>query len=218
MRLLPANPDPTVATAPDEAAQLERVLADLQERGERPYSIPAGGSSAVGTLGYVSATLELLGQLWEQGETASHLYYAAGSRGTQAGLELGARIYNAPYRLCGVAVSGGEAEKIPRAVRIANEAAEQLGVGVRLEPADLHTVQGYIGEGYGVLTEGCREALRLLAQREGIFLDPVYSGKAMAGLIDHIRQGQLDPGETVIFLHSGGAPALFAQAEELMAG
>jgi 1-aminocyclopropane-1-carboxylate deaminase/D-cysteine desulfhydrase-like pyridoxal-dependent ACC family enzyme len=126
-------------------------------------------------------------------------------------------MFSAPYRLYGIAVSGGEPEKKARALRLGREAAALLGAATRVEPDDLHTDQAYIGEGYGVSTPGCLEAIRLLARREGIVLDPVYSGKAMAALIDHVRRGTIDPRETVVFLHTGGSPALFAHAEEFAA-
>ena len=158
------------------------------------------------------------GTLFALGESPGRLYYASGSRGTQAGLALGARMYSAPYRLYGIAVSGGDPEKTARAVQIANEAAGVLGVPVRLSADELLTDHGYVGEGYGIPTAACLEAITLLAHQEGIFLDPVYTGKAMAGLIDHIRKGAIDPAETVVFLHTGGTPALFAYADRLGIG
>ncbi len=212
LHFIPAPADPKVAIGDQEAAAVARVMTELEARGERPYLIPIGGSSPMGALGYVDATRELVEQLRAQGETPSRLYYASGSRGTQAGLALGARIYNAPYRLCGIAVSGGEPEKTDRALRIANQAAELLGVPDRIAASDIPTDQGYIGPGYGIPTPECLEALQLLARQEGILLDPVYTAKVMAGLIDHIRQGRIDRAETVVFLHTGGAPALFAYA------
>lgn len=192
------------------------VAEELSARGERPYVIPVGGSNAIGVMGYVAASLELAEQLAAAGETPGRLYYANGSRGTQAGLVLGAKVARAAYAVIGIAVSGGEAWKRPKAMRIANEAADRLGVAERVTEDDLVNDDGYVGPGYGALTDGCAEAIALLARTEGIFLDPVYSGKAMAGLIDHVRAGKLAPDETVIFLHTGGTPALFARAEELM--
>jgi len=214
LHFIPPSADPSFATGDQEAAVVARVLAELEARGERPYLIPIGGSSAVGALGYVAATLELAGQLFALGEAPARLYYASGSRGTQAGLALGARLYSAPYQLWGIAVSGGEPEKTSRALRIANEAAALLGAAAGLTAEDLITDQNYIGPGYGIPTAASREALTLLARQEGIFLDPVYTAKAMAGLIDHIRQGKIDPAETILFLHTGGTPALFAYGEE----
>ena len=207
VRFVPANADM-------DATMIE-VADELRAAGEEPYIIPVGGSNAVGTLGYVAATLEIQEQLFAQGEGPSRLYYANGSRGTQAGLVLGAKLYHAPYRVQGIAVSPGDAEKRLRGAAIANEAAERLGVAVRVGAADLLNDDGQIGEGYGIPTAGCLEAIHLLARQEAVFLDPVYSGKAMAGLIADIRSGAINPAETVIFLHTGGTPALFAQVERL---
>jgi D-cysteine desulfhydrase family pyridoxal phosphate-dependent enzyme len=215
LHFVPPHPDPTIAIGEQEAAAVARVVADLEARHESPYLIPIGGSSPLGALGYVAATLELVEQLFAMGESPSRLYYASGSRGTQAGLTLGAKLYSAPYQLFGIAVSGGEPEKTARAMRIANEAATLIGVSARVAVEDLPTDQNYIGPGYAIPTAGCLEAIDLLARQEGILLDPVYTAKAMAGLIDHIRQGSIDPAETVAFLHTGGTPALFAYAEEL---
>jgi L-cysteate sulfo-lyase len=195
---------------------IDQVLADLRDRGERPYLIPVGGSNAVGTLGYVAGTLELVQQLYALGAAPSRLYYASGSRGTQAGLVLGADVYSAPYQCYGIAVSpSDEAERTRHAIEIAHEAAGMLGVPARLTADGLLTDPRYFGEGYGIPTDACLEAIRLLAHCEGIFLDPVYSGKAMAGMIDHIRRGEIAPQETVVFLHTGGNPALFAQVANL---
>ncbi len=199
----------------DADERIAGAMVALRDRGERPYLIPVGGSNAIGAFGYVTATLELVAQLFQMGEAPSRLYYASGSRGTQAGLALGTKMYSAPYRLYGIAVSGGDPGKTERAVAIANEAAEMLRVPTRLTIDELLTDEGYIGEGYGIPTAACLEAIRLLAHNEGIFLDPVYSGKAMAGMIAHIRREEITPAETVIFLHTGGGPALFAQVNQL---
>lgn len=145
-------------------------------------------------------------------EKPSRLYYASGSRGTEAGIVLGAKLWNASYEPYGVAVSGGESFKVQRAKRIANEAADLIGTTVRVSEADLFTDQGYIGPGYGIATSECVAAIRLLAETEGILLDPTYTAKAMACLIDHARSGALDPSSTIVYLHTGGVPALFAHA------
>lgn len=207
IRLVPSV-DPMFAVGNDEAVVAE-VAAEERAAGRTPYVIPVGGSSGVGVFGYVGGTAELVEQLAASGERPSRLYYASGSRGTQAGLTLGARLCEAPYEVYGVAVSGGEPEKIERAKRIANEAAERLGLVERLDPGDLFTDQGYIGDGYGIPTAGGMEAIALLAKTEAIVLDPCYTSKAMAALIDHVRKGVLRPDQTVVFLHTGGMPALF---------
>ena len=179
IRLVPSL-DPMFAVGNDEPVVAE-VVAEEQAAGRTPYVIPVGGSSGIGVFGYVSGSAELVDQLREAGVTPSRLYYASGSRGTQAGLTLGAKLCEAPYRVCGVAVSGGEPEKIERAKRIANEAATRLGLPERLELADLVTDQTQIGEGYGIPTEAALEAISLLARTEAILLDPCYTSKAMAG-------------------------------------
>ena len=216
LHFIAANPDPLIAIGDAEAAKVAEVVDTLKAQGERPYVIPVGGSSAIGVLGYVTGTLEIAGQLFNLDESPSRLYYASGSRGTQAGLTLGCKMYHVPYRLCGIAVSGGEPEKTARALRIANEAAAGLGIATRVREEDLTTDHGHIGSGYGVPTAGSSEAIRLLAQTEGIFLDPVYTAKAMAGLIDDIRGGVVTANESVLFLHSGGTPALFAHVDDFL--
>jgi D-cysteine desulfhydrase family pyridoxal phosphate-dependent enzyme len=210
IHFVPPPADPTLATSDEEAAKVAAVLDELRARGERPYEIPVGGSSGVGVLGYTFGTRELVDQLAAIGERPSRLYFASGSRGTQAGLTLGAKWCGAPYAVYGVAVSGGESFKRERAFRIANEAAAIAGLSTRVTYDDLVTDQRYIGEGYGIATPEGVEAIRLLAETEGILLDPVYTAKAMAALIDHIRRGELDPASSVVFLHTGGVPALFA--------
>lgn len=209
---VPPPADPKLATSDVEEAKVAEVVADLRARGQQPYVIPVGGSSAVGVLGYLSGSGEIVSQLEAMNERPRRLYYASGSRGTQAGLTLGAKVFAAPYAVYGVAVSGGEPWKRDRALRIGNQAAALVGVETRITGDDLQTDQGYIGSGYGISTDGCVEAIRLLARHEGILLDPVYTGKAMAGLIDHVRRGDLDPSSSVVFLHTGGVPALFAHA------
>ena len=208
------NPNPMLAIGEEEAAKIAEVSAELQRHGERPYVIPIGGSSPVGALGYVTGTLELVTQLFQQGESPSRLYFANGSRGTQAGLVLGAKMYSAPYRPWGIAVSGGGQEKIERALRVARGTAELLGVPSRITEQDLINDEGFVGPGYGIATPGCLEAVRMLACAEGILLDTAYTGKAMAGMIDHIRRGEVAASETILFLHTGGAPALFAHVED----
>ena len=207
IRLVPST-DPMFAVGNDEPV-VAAVVEEERCAGRVPYVIPVGGSSGIGVFGYISGTAELVEQLAHAGESPSRLYYASGSRGTQAGLTLGARLCGAPYRVYGVAVSGGEPEKIERARRIANEAAVRLQVADRLDLPDLFTDQNFIGEGYGIVTAAALEAIRLLARTEAILLDPCYTSKAMAALIAHVRARDLSPDDVVVFLHTGGMPALF---------
>jgi 1-aminocyclopropane-1-carboxylate deaminase/D-cysteine desulfhydrase-like pyridoxal-dependent ACC family enzyme len=213
IHFIDANPDPRYAVAADEVQKVAEIVDDLKGHGRQPYVIPVGGSSPIGAIGYVRGTQELRDQLVASDIDVQRLYFASGSRGTQAGLELGARAFGCGYRLHGIAVSAGEEEKVLRATRLINEAAELLDMPIRVDPAELFTDQRFIGEGYGIPSAECVEAIKLLARHEAILLDPVYTGKAMAALIDDVRHQVIDPNETVVFLHTGGAPALFAHAE-----
>jgi D-cysteine desulfhydrase family pyridoxal phosphate-dependent enzyme len=207
VRFVPAV-DPMLAVGHDEAV-VAQVVEEEAARGRRAYVIPVGGSSPIGAVGYVTGTAELVEQLRALQVAPSRLYYASGSRGTQAGLTLGAKLSQAPYRLWGVAVSAGEAEKIERARNAANDAAALLGVDTRIVRDDLFTDQDYIGDGYGIPSAGGIEAIKLLAETEAILLDPTYTSKAMAALIRHVREEAIGPDETILFLHTGGFPALF---------
>ncbi|MGI9254099.1 MAG: D-cysteine desulfhydrase family protein, partial [Thermomicrobiales bacterium] len=200
----------------DRAAEMERVAADLQARGETPYLVPTCGSVPLGALGYVAAIGELMDQLRALGEAPVALYHATGSLGTQAGVVVGARAFAAPFEVRGIAVSHPAGEKPPRGAALANETARLMGLEATFSSDDVLVDGGYVGEAYGKRTPGCLEAIRLLAGTEGILLDPVYSGKAMAGLIDHIRAGRFRPNQSVVFLHTGGSPALFAHGEALL--
>lgn len=210
IRLVPSI-DPMLAVGKDEEV-VAQVVEEQRQAGRIPYVIPIGGSSGVGVLGYVGGSAELVDQLLEQGSAPSRLYYASGSRGTQAGLTLGAKLSEAPYRVYGVAVSAGEPEKIERAKRIANEAAALLELPERLDVRDLVTDQKFIGDGYGIPTREGLEAILLFAMHEAIVLDPCYTSKAAAAMIAHIRAGEIGADETIVFLHTGGVPAIFTAA------
>jgi len=210
IRLVPAI-DPMFAVGHDEAA-VAQVVEEERAAGRVPYVIPVGGSSGVGVCGYIGGSAELVSQLGDAGIAPSRLYFASGSRGTQAGLTLGAALCGASYQVYGVAVSAGEPEKIERAKRIANEAAALLTLPERLELGDLVTDQNFIGEGYGIPTAAGLESIALLARSEAILLDPCYTSKAMAGMIRHIRDREIGANETVVFLHTGGMPALFTDS------
>jgi D-cysteine desulfhydrase family pyridoxal phosphate-dependent enzyme len=203
--------DPMLAVGHDEAVVAD-VADRIRARGGRPYVIPVGGSSAVGALGYVAATLELADQLDALDARPTRLYFASGSRGTQAGLTLGAHLAQTGCRLYGVAVSAGEPEKIERARRVASEAAVLLGADTSVAAAEFFTDQAHIGDGYGVPTANAIDALLLVARTEALVLDPTYTAKAMAALVEHARSGLVSPDESVVFLHTGGSPAVFTEA------
>jgi L-cysteate sulfo-lyase len=210
IRLVPSI-DPMLAVGQDEAVVAE-VAAEERAAGRVPYVIPVGGSSGVGVCGYIGGSAELVDQLADASIAPSRLYYASGSRGTQAGLTFGAKLCEAPYEVYGVAVSAGEPEKIERAKRIANEAAALLKLPERLELDDFATDQSFIGEGYGIPTRAGLEAIALFARTEALLLDPYYTSKAAAAMITHIRDGEIGADQTIVFLHTGGMPALFTDS------
>ncbi len=195
---------------------MEAAAADVTARGGVPYVIPVGGSNAIGAAGYLTMTIELMAQLAELKAAPEYLYFSNGSRGTQAGIALGAKLLDMPYEVRGVVVSGHTPERTARSVEIANEASELVGSDVRLAAEDMNNLVGYVGEGYAIPTSAADAAIPLLARTEAVFLDPVYTGKGMSGLLDHIATGEIRPDQTVVFVHTGGNPSLFVHAERLM--
>jgi 1-aminocyclopropane-1-carboxylate deaminase/D-cysteine desulfhydrase-like pyridoxal-dependent ACC family enzyme len=189
--------------------RVRTLQVELRAAGKRPYVIPLGGSNALGTLGYTLAVAELEEQLSGAGAPVSRLYYASGSRGTQAGLVLGSKLLGTATEVYGIAVSGGGNEKNERACRLIREAADLLKLTSNTSHDDLITDDHFIGTGYGAPTPECLEAIAIVARTEAILLDPCYTGKAMAGLIAHVRRGVIPPQHTIVFLHTGGIPALF---------
>jgi D-cysteine desulfhydrase family pyridoxal phosphate-dependent enzyme len=205
-----------VADKASRTALMAAISDELCAAGERPYVIPTGGSVPIGAAGYVTMVAELLAQLASVAEAPSRLYFPTGSLGTQAGLVVGARAFSAPFAVYGVAVEHPVEQLIADGVALANGTAELLGIDQRFNSTDIRIDAAFIGDAYGVPTEEGIEAIRLLARTEAIFLDPVYSGKAMAALISHARAGDLDPNEAVVFLHTGGGPSLFATGTTLV--
>lgn len=192
---------------------IEATAEELRRAGRRPYVIPRGGASALGALGYVEFVRELNSQLQALGVTPTCLVLATGACGTQAGLLAGTKIYGAPYRLLGITVSRPVAECVERITRLACEAARLAGCKIELRAEEIIIRDGFIGPGYGIPTPEGIAAIRLAARTEGIFLDPTYTGKGMAGLIGEFRSGRIGQDETVVFLHTGGEPGLFAHPE-----
>jgi 1-aminocyclopropane-1-carboxylate deaminase/D-cysteine desulfhydrase-like pyridoxal-dependent ACC family enzyme len=198
---------------------MEAAARDLAGQGERAYVITIQTTHApLGAIGYANGALELYQQLLDRGAAATHLFVPTGSGVTQAGLILGARLLNWPLQVVGVAGSpGSAAAHRARIADIVERAAALLGQTVRLEPDDVTVVDEYAGVSYGPPTPGALRAMRLAGEQEGLILDPVYSGKNMHAVMDWIGRGRLTARDTVVFLHTGGAPNLFTQAETLAA-
>ncbi|MBE0478697.1 D-cysteine desulfhydrase family protein [Candidatus Aerophobetes bacterium] len=216
--LLGANVEIIEAKSPAEQTHIMQEVAEgLKAKGHRPYLARMANIEDVGldAIAYVNCLLELYEQLIDMNLKPTYLYVAAADT-TQAGLVLGAKYLGLDFPIIGInPLDKIWAEDVPPAVaKIANMAAEILGLDVRVEPSEVISYGEYVGEGYGKVTKEGVEAIKLVAEKEGLFLDPVYTGKAMSGLIDHIRKGKIKRGEKVIFLHTGGFPALFAYSTE----
>jgi len=199
----------------DFPTELENMAEAVRARGGRPYVIPIGGSTPVGALGYVACGQELLQQAAALPVVVDAVVHCSGSGGTQAGLLNGLAGSGVP--VIGVSCAAPAPEIEAMVLALANATAEKLGGGTRFTPADVEVVDGYVGPGYGVPTPEMLEALEMCARLEGLLLDPVYTGKAMAGLIGLVRGGRFKPSETVVFIHTGGVPALFAYEDTLTA-
>lgn len=200
---------------PEQIKKIFELAETLKQQGRRPYVARAANQADIGldTAAYTNCALELHLQLAEQGLQPTHLYVAAADT-TQGGLILGAKALGETYQIVGLNPLGDVAFGGPPARELiahaANKAASELGLSLTVSPEEVISYSDYVGEGYATPTPAGLEAIRLVASLEGILLDPVYSGKAMAALIDHIKQGKLTAADTVIFLHTGGYPALFA--------
>jgi len=192
----------------DMNAELLAVTETFRAKGRRPYAIPGGGSNATGALGYVNCALELLGQMVERGISFDHMVTATGSAGTHAGLIVGLKALNAQLPLLGIGVRAPKDVQEANVFRLAQTVEEKLGVQGVASRDDVVANCDYIGQGYGIPAESTLEAIDLFARQEAILLDPVYSGKGAAGLIDLIRKGHFKKGERVVFLHTGGAIGL----------
>ena len=204
----------------DPLAALESAAATERASGRVPYVIPYGGSNAVGALAYALAFQEL----WNQSEQMfgagnpffDKIVFATSSGGTQAGLVVGAKSCGYIGRVWGISVdkTGGDLRNIVTDLLVPT--SEHLGLELSFDPDDVVIDDGHLGPGYGIVTSAEKEAIRLTASLEGILLDPVYTGRAMAGLLDLVRRGVIQDKERVLFWHTGGIPALFAYAGELM--
>jgi D-cysteine desulfhydrase len=203
----------TVPWGTDLPAALDRAGSDARAEGRRPYLIPMGGSNPLGALGYAACAEELLAQVRESGLAMHQLVLPVGSAGTLAGLLLGLRASGSAMPVTGVTVLNPRAVAEAEALALIRATAGFLGIATVVPAQQVTCLDEYLGAGYTLPTEGMLEAVALLARTEGILLDPTYSGKAMAGLIDLARRGRFARGENVLFLHTGGAPGLYARPE-----
>ncbi|MGH7418305.1 MAG: D-cysteine desulfhydrase family protein, partial [Candidatus Rokuibacteriota bacterium] len=194
---------------------VQDLARELTGRGRRPYVIPRGGSTGLGAAAYLEAGLEAFGQLNALGVRADAIVHASTSGGTQSGLLTAAKWSRAGVSVTGISAGPPAATVTQRVTGIVRDLGRLLDTEWEVHPDDVLVYDDYVGEGYGIPTVGTIEAIKMVARTEGILLDPVYTGKAMAGLIDLVRRGTLARGQTVLFWHTGGVPALFAHAQTL---
>jgi L-cysteate sulfo-lyase len=200
------------------AAELEAAAERVRREGGRPYAIPGGGSNPVGALGYVDCAFELVRQADALGLQIDHVVHATGSSGTQAGLLVGLEGIRSGIPAIGIGVRAPRETQEANVFALAEQTAIHAGAPGCVGRERVVANCDYVGPGYGLPTPGMVEAVRLLARLEGILLDPVYSGKAMAGLVDLVRKGFFARDQNVVFLHTGGSAGLFAYREELIGG
>ena len=201
-----------VYTEPESReSTMAREAQACRERGNRPYVIPLGGSNALGAAAYYQASAELNGQLVDQSlEPFETVVFASSSGGTHAGLVVGARQHAWPTNVLGISVDYPREELESNVFGLTRDCCELLQLDCSISAKDVVACDDYMKPGYGVMTPGEEDAIKLFAQKEGVLLDPVYTGRAAFGLIDLVRVGKIAPDSRVLFWHTGGAPALFA--------
>ncbi len=189
---------------------MQKEADEVAAEGRKAYIIPGGGSNTIGATGYVACAQEIMEQTFDLGINFDHIVSASGSAGTHAGLLVGFLGNNMNIPITGISVNRNSDLQEKLVFDLANQTALKVGFKAGVPREEVKVNDEYVGEGYSIPTETMVEAVELLAKTEGILLDPVYTGKAMAGLIGLTRKGQLKKGENVLFIHTGGSPALYA--------
>ncbi|MBQ1715245.1 MAG: D-cysteine desulfhydrase family protein [Firmicutes bacterium] len=194
---------------------VESVTAKYEALGEKVYFIPVGGSNVLGALGYYDCALELDRQARAMGLDRARVIDTVGSTGTYAGLYLGLRDVKSDLHLTGIAIMPFGEKSFSRLEKYMNEVKDTFGMDVEVDPEDFDIETGYVRGGYNLPSKEVREAIELMASQEGILLDPCYTGKAFAGIMDMIREGKIARGEKIIFIHTGGMPGLYTPAHRV---
>jgi L-cysteate sulfo-lyase len=201
-----------IVASPDDYAV--QIADKLRKEGYNPYIIPYAGSFPLGVVGYINAILEILVQSVQMGIKIDYIIHATGSGGTQAGLIMGAKAFNTGIKVVGINVSQSK-KKGQLISNLITNATQFFDSNLSLNNSDITVINEYVGEGYGIIYKAVLDTINLVAETEGIFLDPVYTGKAMVGLIDLIHKNQFTKEDNVLFLHTGGAVALFPYKEPI---
>jgi D-cysteine desulfhydrase len=207
-RLLGVEKITVVPGGSDMMAEMQAVADELQAENRRAYIVPGGGSTPTGATGYVACAEEILAQCFDLGLNIDRVVCASGSAGTHAGLVTGFLGNNSNIPVIGINVSRKQTEQEELVYDLVQRTAAHVGIAGKIPRESVRCFDAYVGPGYSLPTAGMAEAARMLARIEGILMDPVYTGKAMAGLIDLIRKGFFSPDENVLFIHTGGSPAL----------
>lgn len=190
--------------------EMEKVADKLRQKGKKPYIIPGGASNAIGATGYVSCAQELTQQLYEMQLDIDTIVVPSGSGGTHAGMLVGMAGLNTAIPVIGIDVSRPKDVQEELIANLAEETSKFCNLKYGVPDSAITCYGDYVGKGYSIPTESMVEAVKLLAKTESILLDPVYTGKEMAGLIDLVRKGTFAEGSNILFLHTGGSPALYA--------
>ena len=205
------------------AEVLEEIVNEVRDCGHTPYVVSVGGSMTgwsmtkpLGAIAYLEAFIETCEQTREAGAGFTHIIHATGSGSTQAGLAVGAKSLQEDVRVIGISVSESREVLVPIVRKIGRETMKSLELDVDLADSDIIIMDEYIKEGYGTINKDTAQTIRLLFVTEGIVLDPVYTGKAMAALLDLVRKGYFQKGDRVVFFHTGGTPALFPYRKPLV--
>jgi len=194
----------------DVMGKMQEVYKNLEAQGRKPYIVPGGGSNEIGALGYVSCALEVLEQTYDEGIKIDHIVLTSGSAGTHSGFLAGIIGSNAGIPVTGIGINKKKDIQSENVYNLCQKVAGKLEMKNAITKEDIIVFDDYIGEGYSRPTDGMVEAVKLVAQTEAILLDPVYTGKTMAGMIDLIKKGYFKGCENILFLHTGGSPALYA--------
>jgi D-cysteine desulfhydrase family pyridoxal phosphate-dependent enzyme len=204
----------TEAEADELAVELaQKHRETLEQQGHKCYMVPMGGANPLGSAGFISGFVELNRQLEEIGQKADYLFHSTGTGGTLAGLAAGKKLLNSDTSIISINASPKPFEHYSKVAKLATEALTYLGSDQQISEEDLNFDQNYYAPGYEIPNEGSSNAIKLLARTEGLLLDPVYTGKAFAGMLDYIQTRKIPQGSTVVFWHTGGVTALFAEKE-----
>ncbi len=215
-RLMGVEKIEVVPGGSDMMAAMQAAADEVAGEGRKAYVIPGGGSNPVGATGYVACAEEILAQTFELGISIDRVICASGSTGTHAGLITGFHGNNSNIPVIGINVSRPRDEQEQLVYNLVQQTAVHVGVHSDISAEAVRCYDEYVGPGYSLPTPQMAEAVRMLAGLEGILMDPVYTGKAMAGLIDLVRKGIFDKNENILFIHTGGSPALYVYMDEIL--